>query len=96
MSRSYRVCPKIDCPELIAPGETQCAAGHGRPKNASWSRDRNITEHNKWAAAAKKAHPYCSVCGETKKLDVHHGPNGEPIVLCNTHHQAVDPHARAR
>jgi len=50
----------------------------------------------RWRRAAIKAHPYCSVCGSTDKLDVHHLADGTPQVLCNWHHCQLDPHARKR
>lgn len=96
MARDFKVCSQPGCPELVAPGETQCPRGHGRPMNARWSKDRDGAEHMRFARAALKAQPYCSICGSTWKLDVHHGPQGEPVVLCNKHHVELDPHARRR
>jgi hypothetical protein len=91
---SWKVCSTPGCAELVD-REHPCSE-HGRPLNARWSRDRDGAEHNRWARTAKKAHPYCSVCGATKKLDAHHGPDGEAVVLCNPCHVATDRHARAR
>jgi hypothetical protein len=91
---SWKVCSTPGCAELV--DRTHPCKVHGRPLNARWSKDRDGAEHNRWARAAKKAQPWCSVCGSTKKLDVHHGPNGEPVVLCPEHHAQIDPHARRR
>jgi hypothetical protein len=50
----------------------------------------------RWRRKALKAQSSCQMCGSTDKLDVHHDAAGQPIVLCNVHHVAIDPHARAR
>lgn len=83
------VCPRPGCPEL-----TPCPT-HSKPKASGWGQ-RDHAEHKRFRRAAIKAQPWCTVCGTTQKLDVHHGARGEPVVLCNDHHQAVDSHARAR
>ena len=89
MSRIH-VCPEPGCAHL------EPCPQHARPRNARWSKDRDGAEHMRFARAAKKAQPWCTHCGATQKLDAHHGPHGEPIVLCSACHAAADPHARAR
>lgn len=90
---TWKVCSNPGCPELV--DKRNPCPHHGRPLNAPWS-GRDIAEHNRWARAAKKAHPYCELCGSTTKLDAHHGPEGKPQVLCNTCHVSTDTHARHR
>lgn len=91
---TWKVCSTPGCAELV--DRQHPCAEHGRPLNARWSKDRDGAEHDRFARAAKRAQPWCSRCGSSEKLDAHHGPNGESVVLCNDCHCAVDPHARAR
>ena len=84
------VCAHPGCPEY------EPCPHHSRPRNARWSKHRDGAQHMRFARAAKKAQPWCTRCGATEKLDAHHGPSGEPIVLCNTCHTLEDEHARAR
>lgn len=82
---AVHVCATPGCPNL-AP----CPV-HARP---SWSPGRDRAAHMREARAAKRAHPFCERCGSSDELDLHHGAH--PVILCNTCHQAVDPHARRR
>lgn len=88
---SWKVCSRPGCATLV--DKKHPCPEHGRPVS-NWGQ-RNMAEHQRFARAAKKAQPWCSVCGSTDKLDAHHGPNG-PEVLCNRCHTETDPHARLR
>lgn len=102
MSRGYRVCPRAGCPELIAPGESQCPRGHGRAKNARWSKDRDGAAQARFRAAVLARDGYrCTRCGHHdpsgRSLDAHHVSRTEGVTLCNGPdgcHAKVDRNAR--
>lgn len=100
MSRTrVTVCAVPGCYEL-----TPCIQ-HSRPKNASWSPQRDRKAHHKLRAVVVKARgPRCERCG-WEALDSrgrglqmhHHGPKDLPehvTLLCRKCHRDVDRSAR--
>ena len=92
----------LDCPRL-AVSRGRCAV-HQRAQRQAFDATRPSASERlgpdwpKYRDAAKLAQPYCSVCGSTEWLNVHHEPRyvqGTPhdryqlIVLCQSHHSAI-------
>lgn len=77
-----------------------------RPKNAPWSKDRNRAEQQRFRNACVAEYggqcaavvdgARCIAKLGTHRLQAHHLPDGNGVLLCEKHHAEVDPHARAR
>lgn len=107
MRQRVTVCPHTgpngSCPNLVSKDEP-CPT-HGRPKNASWSPDRDRKAHWKLRMAVIKARgAQCERCrkpaedGRGKGLQMHHiRPGNTPadvILTCRDCHKEIDTHAR--
>lgn len=96
MTRQH-VCSQPGCPEL-AP-----CPKHSRPKNASWSKDRDPKAQRFFRHNVLTRDNYtCTRCGHHdptgRDLQAHHIKPGYEMnagtTLCTTCHRAVDAHAR--
>jgi hypothetical protein len=83
-------------PDARSSSHVPSTAGELSKRNGWAHRDGDRAAHMRWRRKAIKAQSSCQMCGSTDKLDVHHDEHGNPIVLCNLHHVAIDPYARAR
>lgn len=94
---SVRVCPQPGCPEL------QPCPTHARPKNASWSRDRDRGQQNGFRQRVLARDNWtCTRCAfhspTGKDLIAHHVKPGYSThcgqTLCTTCHREIDTNAR--
>jgi hypothetical protein len=86
-----KVCPDPFCAEL------QPCPKHGRV--GSWSANRDLTLHKRFARAVKRRDNYrCRHCGATEQLVAHHIRQGydvsDGITVCRPCHRRIDEHAR--
>ena len=96
-----RAC--LRCGRISAAKICEACQPNERPKNASWSKWRNRSEQARFRklaielfggqCAAVIDGVRCHRRVETHDLQAHHGEHG-PVLLCRSHHRAVDPHAR--
>jgi hypothetical protein len=95
------------CPNLAEPGTSRCSEHPGRPRNASWSTDRDPAAQRRFRNAVLERDGHrCQRCGHHdptgRTLEAHHvRPGYNPSdgkTLCtkraNGCHSATDAHAR--
>ena len=92
------VCSRPGCAKLVTK-LTPCP-DHGRPKNASWSRDRDFKAHNRFRAAVMfRSGGVCERCHGAQAKVAHHVRPGyeleDGIAVCDPCHQAIDDKARS-
>lgn len=102
MRAKYRVCSHPSCATLVS-RENPCPQ-HGRPVNASWSKDRDHRAHarNRRQVMASPRGAQCERCGAKPNADyplvLHHVKPGDTpdCVLCVCHrcHSEIDNFAR--
>jgi 5-methylcytosine-specific restriction endonuclease McrA len=95
-----RVCSHIGRDGKSCPNLQPCKQ-HERPRNASWSRDRDTSAQGRERKATLQRDGFtCQRCGRVdpsgKSLDAHHVSPGRLVTLCNSCHCDVDPNARKR
>lgn len=91
------VCSTRGCTTLV--DRAHPCPEHGRPLNASWSKDRDWKAHNALRKYLKQTRgDMCERCKVEKWRHMHHvRPGDEPanvLALCQACHKAVDTHAR--
>jgi len=100
MRSKYRVCSHPSCATLVS-RENPCPQ-HGRPVNASWSKDRDHRAHARNRREVLKRTTVCEHCGKLPTrydpLVVHHvRPGNTPqdvLVVLKSCHKKLDTHAR--
>ena len=100
--KRVHVCSYISPSGVSCHNLTPCPV-HSRPRNASWSKDRDRKAQHEFRKATLQRDGYrCRRCGHHdpsgKTLDAHHVTPTEGMTLCNSKangcHAAHDKHAR--
>lgn len=100
--KSVKVCTTAGCPNIVS-REAPCPV-HGRPVNAPWSSDRDLSSHMKLRRQVLQDRgAVCQRCGlmaapDGVGLQMHHVKPGDQatsvVLLCGPCHKEVDRHAR--